>query len=643
MCGICGVINLGGTERLEFSTLKSMTDVIAHRGPDDDGFYIDSHVALGMRRLSIIDLNTGSQPIHNEDKTVWVVLNGEIYNFPELKSKLTRQGHHFYTKTDTEVLVHLYEEFGENFLRDARGMFGVALWDIKNRTFILARDRLGVKPLYYSMSQSHITFGSEIKSILKSGLATPSLNLRAADLYLSLGYVPAPLTMFDKILKLHPAHMLVCHNGKASIKEYWRIPQTVERGAKKPTDQYVEEFLALLHESIRMRLISDVPLGLMLSGGLDSSAIAAVMSEIGTTPIKTFSVGFRGDPKSELNDARKVANFFQTDHYELVTSFDQHIGILPNLVWHMDEPIADLSAIGFYFISKLAREKVTVALSGQGADELLAGYRKYIADKISPYYQMLPSRFRHGLLIPLARKIPRAALVKKAVEALSESGLADRYIRSSAVFSDTMKSKLVSPVFHDIRSEHFLAEIVDNYLAETKSEDSLTKMLYLDIKLPLADDLLTYFDKISMANSLEVRVPFMDHKLVEFCAALPPNLKLRGLTTKYLLRKSMAPRLPIETMRKKKIGFFAHGADGWMRNEMKEYVYETLLDPSSLSRGYFEPKATESLLNEHMAGRQNFGRQIFSLLLLEIWHRVFLDQTMTPDSLPASELKTEAL
>jgi len=631
MCGICGVLEAAknGESVVNGDLLKRMTAKIAHRGPDDEGFYVDQSVGLGVRRLSIIDLATGHQPIHNEDKTVWTVLNGEIYNFKELRRTLQAQGHEFYTSSDTEVIVHLYEEHSEEFVRSLRGEFALALWDEKRRTLILARDRLGVKPLYYSIDGKRLIFGSEVKSLLASRLIQPEVDLEAFDLFLCVGYVPGRRTMFRGISKLLPAHLMRWEDGQTRIRPYWQFASESVKN-KRPASFYAERFLTLFEEAVRLELVSDVSLGVMLSGGIDSSAITALAAQGTFEPLRTFTVGFEGDKeRNELEDARLVASHLGTDHYELSSSFDLDIETFARLVWHMDEPIADLSAIGFYYVCQLARQHVTVALAGQGADELLAGYRRYKANRIDGYYRLLPAFVRENLIASAVTRIPRASLLKKAAWTLGESNLAEWYARSLTVFSPQIKSRILHP---DLKSDRedgtLLRELISSYLGEFQSTDSLSTLLFLDSRLALPDDLLTYFDKMSMANSLEVRVPFLDYKLVEFCTAMPSDLKLRGFTTKYILRKAACPLLPRRTLKKRKTGFFAHLINDWVRNKMSNHVREMLLDPAAGSRSFLDTRGVQWMLDEHMNGRQDFGRQIYCLFLFEIWHRVFLSNNL---------------
>lgn len=642
MCGICGILNLNN-EPIDQLILKRMTDIIFHRGPDEEGYYVDGNIGLGIRRLKIIDLTTGSQPIHNEDKTIWVVLNGEIYNFQELRKRLENEGHKFYTETDTEVLVHLYEKYGESLVKYIRGMFGFAIWDKKKQFLFLARDRLGIKPLYYALVENTLIFGSEIKSILEFPSFESELNFNALDLFLTFRYTPAPFTMFKNVYKLLPGHALTTRGGETFIRKYWNLDHISEERSMD-LHHISNKLIGLLEESVRIEMVADVPLGLMLSGGLDSSSIAALMCRNSNSPIKTFTVGFNESPSkyNELADARVVADFFNTEHFELTTSFNEHSDILPSIVWHMDEPIGDLSAIGLYLITKLAKRHVTVALCGQGSDELFAGYDKHVGTKLTRYYHLIPYLFREKLLVPFAEGLPGLASLKRATISLHEEDEVQRCISMSTIFSPQMKSKLYSSDIKSCIDKDIGMNLVRSYLNEAPSSDPLSRILYLDIKMALADDLLMYFDKMSMANSIEIRVPFLDHNLVELATKTPSHLKLHFLTRKFLLKNALKKFLPQSVLKKKKVGFF-HGVDAWVRSELnKGDALAILTDPKAKSRGYFDYAFIEDMLKLHGGGKQNFGREIFCLILFELWHRIFIDRDLQVNT-GRNKTKAEAI
>ena len=636
MCGISGVINFNASA-VDPHLLKRMTDIISHRGPDDEGFYIEDGVGLGMRRLSIIDLHTGHQPIHSEDKSIWTVLNGEIYNFRQLRAELQNQNHHFYTKSDTEVLVHLYEQYSESFVDKLKGMFAFAIWDKKRQKLLLGRDRFGIKPLYYCQTQDQLIFGSEIKSILQVDTIPREVELEALDAFLTLRYVPAPLTMFKGILKLPPAHLLVIEKNNLQTKQYWDL--NIKEEARRPEQYYTERLNELLKESVASQLVSDVPLGLMLSGGIDSSTIAALMTEMKSGTLKTFTVGFQGaDRFNELDDARAVAKHFGTDHYEVYTTADQHIDFLPRFIWHLDEPIGNFSAVTFNFISELAGKHVKVALSGQGADELFAGYKRYVGDKLAGYYQLLPGVLRENLITGLVNALPRAQLAKRAVRALGENDFKARFLSMNSVFSPQMKLALFSNEVKSGLVNQGSLECADAHFDQTDALHALDKSLYVDTKMWLPDDMLTTFDKMSMANSLEVRVPFLDEDLADFVATIPAGLKLHRFTTKYILKQAVQGLIPENVIKKKKKGFPAPMND-WFRKDMKRYLTDILFSDECRARPYFNHRYVENLVQLHLAGKEDFGRQLFCLLCFELWHRIFIDQTesfaeFTPNTRP---------
>ncbi len=627
MCGISGFVDGRGLDPGASVLLKKMTDCIIHRGPDDEGFYLDDQAALGMRRLSIIDLATGHQPIHNEDKTVWIVLNGEIYNFPEIKRDLVAHGHAFYTNSDTEVIVHLYEEQGTDFVQALNGMFAVALWDTKTRRLVLARDRLGVKPLHYRMDGTRLYFASEIKALLQVPFSR-EIDLEAMAQFFTFEYIPAPRSIFRGIRKMLPGTTLVFEDGRATEKSYWDVHYAETKIAARPEAEYTEEIISRLRESVRRRLISDVPLGVFLSGGIDSSAVTALMSEVAGAGIKTYSIGFREKSFDELDAARIVAAKFGADHREFVVTPAEVSGLVPTLANFLDEPLADASVIPTYVISKLARQYVTVALAGDGGDELFGGYDTYKAYKAARFYRKVPGFIRRGLVRPIVRALPASSRrlsfefkAKKFISGVEYPPEIANYIWWGA-YSPELRDRLFSAGTKAGLHEDPFAPIAF-HAAHTRAADPLDRIAYLDLKLYLQDDLLPKVDRMSMAASLEIRAPFLDYTFVEFAATIPSDLKLHGFRSKYILKKALAGRLPDEILNKKKIGFdIPLGV--WMRNDLKTFVQETL-SPDRLRRhGYFDEAFVARILKEHFAGTHNHRQLLWPLIIFQNWHDRYL-------------------
>jgi len=623
MCGIVGKIYRERERPVESAAVAAMCATLVHRGPDDDGVYLEGNVGLAMRRLAIIDLDTGKQPIHNEDRTVWTVYNGEIYNVPELRRELEARGHHFYTRTDTEILVHLYEDHGLDFVRYLNGMFAIALWDAGRRRLVLARDRLGIKPLYYAPLQDRLLFGSEVKALLADGLR-PTVDVEALSLYLSLLYIPAPHTIYREVRKLEPGHLLVWQNGGLINRRYWDLAQIQPcDGAVRPAAVRAE-LLSLLTDAIRRQLVSDVPLGTFLSGGLDSSTVVALTRQVHSGSLKTFSIGFDDPSYDERADARRIARAFETDHTELTVTPDV-ADLVPKLVHHFDEPFADSSAIPTYYLSQLTRRHVTVALGGDGGDELFAGYVTYQADKLARLYERLPAALTRRILPALARRLPvsegKVSLDFKArrfvANALQEP--ARRHYAWKAFFDDGLKRDLLcDAVLTQLEGRLDPFPLLRRYYDEVGHHDALNRFLYTDTKVYLADDILTKVDRMSMAHSLEVRVPLLDHRVVEFMFRLPGHLKMPGLGLKHLLKQTMRGILPEETLRKRKAGFSVPLA-AWLKRELRPLV-EEYLSPSRIRRdGFFRPETTSRLVTDHMAGRADYSRNIWALLLFGLW------------------------
>jgi asparagine synthase (glutamine-hydrolysing) len=631
MCGIYGIVEFRQGCRPAATLLSKMGEIIRHRGPDDHGHYLNDQVALGMRRLSIIDLEGGHQPIANEDESVWVVCNGEIYNFRELRDELEKKGHNFRTHSDTEVIVHLYEELGLDLFKRLRGMFGIAIWDVHRRRLVLARDRLGKKPLYIARQSGRLLFGSEIKSILALNTVSRELNCSALNEYLTLGYVPAPLTLFKGIEKLLPGHYLVCEKDKVSQYSYWDIdPETVEN---LPEEEWVERVREKLIESIRIRLVSDVPLGAFLSGGIDSSAIVAAMAQMTDRPVKTYSIGFEGEDSfyNELPYAAIVARAFGTEHHEIVVRPDV-AELLPKLIWHMDEPIADSAFITTFLVSRLAAQSVKVILSGVGGDELFGGYRRYLGDAFDRYYHLLPPRLRQNWLPSILTRLPRDrhsnwknlfryadAFVKSANLSPSE-----RYMSYVTLFTSDAAAELQH---HSLNGAGATSEVMQHYFAQCTSAENLNQNMYVDLKTSLADDLLVLTDKMTMAVSLECRAPFMDHELVELAARMPAKLKVRGFTMKYVLKKAVRPWLPAEILNRKKRGFGAP-MGAWLRRDLKVLTQETLSERQVRKRGLFQWPVVKGLIEKHDAKQGDYTDHLLALINLELWFRQFMDNSV---------------
>jgi asparagine synthase (glutamine-hydrolysing) len=603
---------------------------IRHRGPDDEGTFVEGAVALGMRRLSIIDLAGGKQPITNEDGSVVVVFNGEIYNYRELTERLRRQGHTFATASDTEVIVHLYEELGDDAVQELRGMFTFALWDVRRRRLLVARDRLGIKPLYYTDVASNLVFGSEIKALLQHPAVDAQLDVNALGNFLSLKYVPAPQTMFAGIRALPPGHTLTCDTNGLRVQRYWDVSfqrhnSGSQSGPLSETD-YAEQLDALLREAVQMHLVSDVPFGAFLSGGIDSSTIVALMSQILDQPVKTFSVGFSGDGEafSELPYARLVAERYGTDHHEVMVGAQDFIGLSEKVIWHLDQPIADEASLANFMVSDLAARHVKMVLTGEGGDELFAGYARYAGERMYPFVRPIPNVVK-SLALMASSHIPGLRRPKIALFALCQPDEARRLTSWFPLFNAEMKARLLSDSLMSRLDQRSEIDVFAEHLGRTDAHDPLSRMLYVDTKLWLPDDLLARGDKTSMAASLEARVPLLDHKLVEFAATVPPGLKVKGRQRKYLLKKVATPLLPREIIARKKKGF-PIPTSVWFRTEARAYVRDVLSTSSLRERGLFDPAYVTQLLDEHESGFADHGQLVWGLLGVELWHRLFVDQ-----------------
>jgi asparagine synthase (glutamine-hydrolysing) len=648
MCGIAGKLNFDPARPMEREVLERMNAVQAHRGPDDAGVYCQGPVGLAHRRLSIIDLSpAGHQPMANEDGTIWIVFNGEIYNFQEHRPGLLERGHRLRSRTDTEVILHLYEEHGVGCLALLRGMFAFAIWDGPRRQLFLARDRLGKKPLCYQWDAEAFRFASEAKAILQDPAVPVRPDPEGISVYLTYGYVPGPLSAFHGLRKLPPAHYLICRDGEVNVARYWRLRR--DRKRHRPEAEWCEEIRTRLEEAVRLRLISDVPLGAFLSGGIDSSAVVAMMSRASAGPVKTFSIGFDQPEYDELAYARRVAERFGTDHHELVVRPDA-VAILPKLTWHYDEPFGDSSAVPTYYVAQLTRQYVTVALNGDAGDENFGGYDRYVANLLAAAFDRWPGAafFRRGVRWGL-RLLPRSgrrtgllARGRRFLEGLTESP-ERRYARWICHFYGARKEELLHPEFCGRQGEDDALEVLLAAYRESDAPDFADATLGVDTALYLPDDLLVKVDIASMAHSLEARSPFLDHEFMEFAATIPSDLKVRGREKKIILKRALQGRLPDEILHRPKMGFGVP-LEHWLRHELKDLAHDVLLSSRAQARGYFRADAVRRLLDEHTRGTASWHSLLWTLLMLELWHRTFLDgdgalaemrRSATPAATPA--------
>jgi len=617
MCGIAGFIDVERSRDNAEQLIDRMCQVIRHRGPDDQGVWVGDGLALGMRRLSIIDLDGGHQPIFNEDQSILVILNGEIYNYRELQKELQERGHHFRTRSDTEAIVHAYEEYGDECVKHLRGMFTFALWDRNRQRLLAARDRFGKKPLNYYWDGQRLIFGSEIKSILEAGIPR-EVNPIALDEYLVYRCVPSPNTLFKGVMKLPAAHFLVYEDGQIHTKRYWELPFTPT--CKDDEATAIERTRALLKDAVEVRLMSEVPLGAFLSGGIDSSIVVGLMSSMMSQPVKTFSIGFEEDDFSELPYARQVARHFGTDHHEFFVR-PELVSVLPELAWAYDEPFADASMLPTYYVSKLAREHVTVALTGDGGDEIFGGYthyrREWIISRIPP---IIRSLLGFG-----SRFMPDGMRGKKRLGSLPRD-LPTRAVQSSMLFrADVRSSMYSSEFFAQVRDHNPYERLVGEFRA-VSDLDVTAQLQYVDVRAYLANDILVKVDKASMFNSLETRAPMLDHYLAEYVASLPSTIRTHGGVLKYLLKKVAADLLPAEILTRRKQGFGVP-IKHWFRGDLNGYAYELLLSPRAQQRGIFNPEFIRNLLKAHATTTLvNHSDGIWALLCLELWFRIYMDE-----------------
>ena len=631
MCGIVGIAS--SVEDMNGFPIEAVTDTLAHRGPDGFGYYSNDHVALGHRRLSIIDVAGGAQPIFNADGSKCIIFNGEVYNFQELRRELLDKGYVFKTRSDTETILLAYEEWGERCVELLRGMFAFAIWDQHEGTLFIARDRLGIKPLFYAEYGGRFYFASEMKAILAESAFPRQIDERALAAYFTYSYIPAPWTIYTHIRKLLPGHTLTWQSGRVKIKQYWDIVYAPDRS--KDEAFFTNRFLELFQESVRMRLISEVPLGAFLSGGIDSSAVVAMMSRASEEAVKTFCIGFGGTTGGYLDErdyARMVADRYGADHraYEVIPSFE---GLLDTIVRGFDEPFADDSAVPSYFVCQMARQGVTVSLSGLGGDEAFAGYERYLGFHIRRFYGLLPLPIRDKIFRSLVEKIPERSDGHYTVNHMK------RFVRSGALSPDLAYLGYISRINDGIADCFFtngskfkshLSNARDLMLSHFRSDnvegglDSLNRVFYCDIKNYLPEDILAVTDRMSMQHALEVRVPFVDHKVLEFCATIPPEMKLQWFRKKYLLKKATRALLPSEVIDHRKQGFVGPMTQ-WLKTDLKDYVRETL-SPANLDRhGYLSGDTANRLLDEHFSGKQIHDTLIWSMLIFQKWHDLYIE------------------
>jgi asparagine synthase (glutamine-hydrolysing) len=640
VCGIYGIVQLDGA-LAPADALRRMGQTIVHRGPDDDGVYHDGPCAIGIRRLSVIDLAGGHQPLSNEEGTLWLVANGEIYNYRELRRGLELRGHRFKTGSDCETILHLYEVYGDNCVEHLNGMFGFALWDARRRRLLIGRDRLGIKPIYFKNDGKRLIFASEAKAILAAPGVIAELDPAALHSYLGLGYVPAPQSIFRGIAKLPPATLLTAELGRVEQHRYWRVPRDVDRA--RPESEWVDQVRARLEESVRMQMVSDVPIGAFLSGGIDSSAVVAFMSAHSDRPVKTYAIGFVGGEAeayyNELPYARRVAQLFGTDHHEIVVRPDV-VSLLPPLLWHMDEPIADTAFITTYLVSEFARRDVTVILSGVGGDELFGGYRRYLGNHFQAQFDRVPSFIRRaaaalGDRLPSDRHSPTLNALRLAKGFLSTAGLPldERYRSYVQVFPEESAAKLSRRA--DAAEWDCLAAAFDH----ATSDDDLNRMLSVDAETQLPDDLLMLTDKMSMAVSLECRVPLLDQELVELAARMPEGIKVRGGRLKHAMKAALQDVLPADIRERKKRGF-GTPMGAWLKSELGPVMRDLLSQDAVAARGLFHYPEIARLIDAHQTNRQDGTDQLLTLLNLEIWARIYLDGREADDV--ADELKAVA-
>lgn len=623
MCGICGVFDFSGAP-IEGELLHKMNDRIHHRGPDGEGYFFSNGIGLSNRRLSIIDLEHGGQPQTNEDETIHVVFNGEIYNYVELRDELIRNGHRFKTSSDTEVIVHGYEEWGEDCPKHFNGMFAFAIWDAQKRLLMLARDHLGIKPLYYVRLGNQLLFASEIKALLAEPTCPREVDIHSLAQLFTLRYVVSPATLFRNIFKLPPGHRMIVDANGTRIERFWNwlpVPHTSINES-----ELVEEYRALVEDAVRLQMRSDVPVGLFLSSGIDSGCLLALMSKLSNKAVRTFTIGFEdGEAQNETDDARELANMFGAEHSDLTIGSSDYERYYERYLWDLEEPVGNETAAAFYFVSMITSKKVKVALTGQGADEPWGGYARYLGVKFSQIYSCLPQLVTKGVLAKVGERWIKNEQVKRGLSSLHEKDVLTRVVNVYSFFSSPMKARLFKPWMKEVVSPtgSDAQRALEHFQSEVRSLDPVTQILYMDTRTNLPDDLLMVGDKTSMANSLEVRVPFLDYRLIEFIEKLPPRLKIKGIRGKYLHKKAIEKWLPRSVVYRKKKGF-ANPIDKWLRTSMRGFVRNCLLSEDAAVGQYFDQEYIKDLLEKHDRGEQQHRRHIYLLLSFELWHQQFI-------------------
>jgi len=621
---MCGIVGWYSSQEVQDARvlLKRMLSALAHRGPDDEGLYFQGPIALGIRRLSIIDVQGGHQPISNEDRTIWVGLNGEIYNFQELRRELEAEGHVFATRTDTEVIVHAYEEWSDDCIRHLNGIFGLVIWDSLRCRLLMARDHFGVKPLYYFDDGKRLIWASEIKAILVDSSIPRKVDLEALDLYLTLRFVPSPWTMFDRIRKLPPGHVLIKDATGCKVTRYFTAEIAINHKLSE------RDWIALLQErletAVRRQMMSDVPIGALLSGGIDSGVVVAIMSKLIDHPVRTFTVGFEGSHEiNELEEARKTAALLETAHEDILLTCLDCRQLLEKAIWHLDEPIANDSALAMYAVCELARKHVKVVLTGQGADEPFAGYTRHLGERYSGLFRLLPRPLRQHLVRPLVDSLLGLDRLKRAARSLGIEDVSERFAQVYAVFSSSMKAALWRPGMVNPNDSGRVRGVIEYWRQGIESLNSMIQMSYVDARLSLSDELLMYGDKMSMAASIEARVPVLDLDYMQAVESLPASMRIRGLTQKYIHKKVVAKWLPPEIINRRKHGF-STPLRHWFRSELSGYVRTALLSESSVCPMFFRREAIEALIREDISGREVNWLRLLTLLVFELWHRRFI-------------------
>jgi asparagine synthase (glutamine-hydrolysing) len=627
MCGICGIVHDDHGYPVDVDVLESMNDAMYHRGPDEGRVHVAAGAALAARRLAIIDVLHSSQPLLNEDGTVVGVMNGEIYNFRELRERLAARGHTFSTRGDAETIVHLYEEEGVDFVRSLDGMFALAIYDTTSRRLVLARDRVGKKPLFYSARPGMISFASELRALLEDPEVPRDLDYQALDCYLAYQYVPAPYSAFKAVRKLPPASVLVYRSGRVSVRRYWSLDYRRKRVVTDRRELH-EEIRETIGRAVRRRMVADVPLGAMLSGGVDSAAVVGSMAEASSEPVKTFSVGFDNPAFSELGYARMIATQFGTEHHEHVVRPDA-ISLIPRIVAHYGEPYADSSALATFYLAELASRHVKVALNGDGGDENFAGYTRYAANSVLRRLERVPPPIRQAVTA-LAHQMPPRSNVRSTYNRVRRIGrslgldAAARYGRYVSYFDSVEREELYTDEFRALIGPSVVADVIERPWNALAGADLLDVMLQTDVETYLPGDLLVKMDIATMAHSLEARSPLLDREVLELAASLPAELKMRGTEKKAIFRDALRGWIPDAILDRPKMGFEVPIVD-WFRNELRGYARDVLLDPSTLERGYFRPSHVTGLLDRHAAGREDAANRIWALLMLEHWLRQFVD------------------